>query len=1009
MSTQWQGPKPQAGSPFLTGDWRWVKNPPIGLKLGAAFGVLIAILIGIGILGLSRMHQVNADFEDVLGRRFVKLQLAREALMYSNGNSRITMQIFLLNDKRLIEPLLIRRAQNTQKISDLVAKLERHCDSPEDKQLLAAVEGTRTPYVQSYLRALHLLIDEKQPEAARAIMIQETTPALYKYHGAWSKFLQFQLDQIERAANESRGHYGRARTIVLLLILLAVVVAAAIAFFVTLKMTEEMRTRALAEQEARILNAKLEQRVEQRTHDLAQSNERLTAEISERKSAEARLQLQAAALEAAANAIVITDIDGTIVWVNSAFTRLTGYPAGEARGQNLRIVRSGKQGAAFYRNLWKTIKSGEVWQGELTNRRKDASLYEEEMTITPVRAQDGEISHFVAIKQDITTRKAIAEALLHAQEKYRAMVEDAVVGIFQATPDGRIISANPALAAMYGYESPKQLIAEISNVATQLFVNPNQMQEISRLLEKNGVAHNVEVEICRKDGTKAWFLINLRAVRGPDGKVVRREGTVQDITERKTAEEQVQFLAYYDALTGLPNRTLFQDRLAKALASARRRREKVALLFLDLDNFKTINDSLGHSVGDLLLKEVAERLKQGSRDQDTVARLGGDEFVVVLTAAKDIADVTVAADRFLQAMTVEFIVQDHLLNVACSIGISVFPDHGTDRETLIKNADAAMYSAKENGNSFQFFTHDMNARAVERLNLESSLRLAEDRKQFFLVYQPQVDITTGRIMGAEALLRWRHPELGLVPPSKFIPIAENSGLILPIGEWVLKTACAQARQWQDEGLPLLPVAVNVSSAQFRQESFPELIRRVLRETGLPPQYLELELTESLLLSKPDVTLSVSRGLTEMGVKLSIDDFGTGYSSLSYLKLLPVYKLKIDRSFVRDVMCNQDDAAITATIIMMGRSLNLRVIAEGVENEEQMSFLRAHQCDEVQGYYFSHPLTAADFAAKVQSTLLLPSPLQRDNLAVAEDDLRSSLARLQMVSLVTRRSRDRTSG
>lgn len=264
-------------------------------------------------------------------------------------------------------------------------------------------------------------------------------------------------------------------------------------------------------------------------------------------------------------------------------------------------------------------------------------------------------------------------------------------------------------------------------------------------------------------------------------------------------------------------------------------------------------------------------------------------------------------------------------------------------------------------------------------------------------------------MGAEALLRWRHPELGLVPPSKFIPIAENSGLILPIGEWVLKTACAQARQWQDEGLPLLPVAVNVSSAQFRQESFPELIRRVLRETGLPPQYLELELTESLLLSKPDVTLSVSRGLTEMGVKLSIDDFGTGYSSLSYLKLLPVYKLKIDRSFVRDVMCNQDDAAITATIIMMGRSLNLRVIAEGVENEEQMSFLRAHQCDEVQGYYFSHPLTAADFAAKVQSTLLLPSPLQRDNLAVAEDDLRSSLARLQMVSLVTRRSRDRTSG
>jgi len=322
-----------------------------------------------------------------------------------------------------------------------------------------------------------------------------------------------------------------------------------------------------------------------------------------------------------------------------------------------------------------------------------------------------------------------------------------------------------------------------------------------------------------------------------------------------------------------------------------------------------------------------------------------------------------------------------LLSVTCSLGISVFPDHGTDGETLLKNADVAMYCAKDNGrNNFQFFTQEMNSRAVERLTLESSLRLALERKELFLVYQPQWDVATGKITGAEALLRWQHPRLGLVPPDKFIPIAENSGLIMPIGEWVLKTACAQAREWQDQGLPPLPVAVNVSAVQFRQESFPALIRRVLLETGLPAQYLELELTESLLLSSADVTLSVLQELKEMGVNLSIDDFGTGYSSLNYLKHLPVYKLKIDRSFVRDITLDPDDAAITGTIISMAKSLNLKVIAEGVENAEQMLFLQEHDCDEVQGYYFSRPLAVDDFSEKVRSTLLLQSDLQATTAA-----------------------------
>jgi len=487
-----------------------------------------------------------------------------------------------------------------------------------------------------------------------------------------------------------------------------------------------------------------------------------------------------------------------------------------------------------------------------------------------------------------------------------------------------------------------------------------------------GAVRGAEVEVQRRDGTRRFVRANVRAVHDEGGNIVLREGTVEDITDRKVAEERVQFLAYYDALTGLPNRTLLQDRLAKALAAARRQKNKLALLYLDLDRFKDTNDSLGHAVGDLLLQEVAERLKTWGREQDTVARLGGDEFLLMLTQVKDASDAAVAAERLMDAMTAEFIVRGHPLNVGCSIGISIFPEHGADCEALIKNADAAMYSAKESGrNNFRFFTDDMNAQVMERLALENSLRLALNKKELFLMYQPQMDMATGKIVGLEALLRWQHPTLGLVPPDRFIRIAENSGLILPIGEWVLRTACSQARKWQDEGLPEVSVAVNVSAVQFRQEGFCGLIRRVLDQSGLAPPYLELELTESLLLANADVMLSVVQQLKAMGLTLAIDDFGTGYSNFNYLRQFQVSKLKIDRSFIRDVAVNPDDAAITTAIISMAKSLKLRVIAEGVENEAQMSFLRSHQCDEIQGYYFSKPLAVEKVADKLRGDI--PEP------------------------------------
>ena len=565
----------------------------------------------------------------------------------------------------------------------------------------------------------------------------------------------------------------------------------------------------------------------------------------------------------------------------------------------------------------------------------------------------------------VTERKRVERAIRKSETRYRLLFERNLAGVFRTTLAGCFVECNQAAASMFGYDSPEELVA--FPVANLYETAPEREAFLTKLKSEKSVTSH-EMRFLRKNGDSAWAMLNASLVDDDSGIASIIEGTLVDITERKSAEERVRTLAYYDALTGLPNRVLLRDRLSKALATARRQKHKVALLFLDLDRFKIINDSLGHSVGDLLLQEVADRLKSFAREQDTVARLGGDEFLIVLTNIKDIPGVAVAAERFMDAMTAGFVIQGHPINIGCSLGISIFPEHGADNDTLIKNADAAMYSAKDGGrNNFQLFTADMNAQAVQRLTLESGLRLALDKKELFLVYQPQMDTVTGKITALEALLRGQHPELGLVPPDQFIGVAENSGLIVPIGEWVLRTACSQARSWQEEGLPAVSIAINVSAVQFRQQGFCELIRRVLRETGFAPHYLELELTESLLLANVDVTLSVLQELKAMGLTLAIDDFGTGYSSFGYLKRFPISKLKIDRSFVRDIAVNPDDAAITTAIISMAKSLNLKVIAEGVEDEAQMSFLRAHQCDEIQGYYFSKPLAVDKVADKLRGT------------------------------------------
>ena len=552
---------------------------------------------------------------------------------------------------------------------------------------------------------------------------------------------------------------------------------------------------------------------------------------------------------------------------------------------------------------------------------------------------------------------------LAMEERYRDIFERNITGLYIARGNGTIIDCNDACARILGYSGRAALFADCTRACEII----HQLHESSSHVSFTvGTEHSFE----RLDGTEGWVLCSLRVVQEKDSGADVFEGSLVDITERKLAEERIQFLAFFDSLTNLPNRTLVQDRLSKGISVARRRREKLGVLHLDIDSFKIINDCLGHSQGDELLRSVAARLQACARQEDTVARLGGDEFLVALGPINSPEDAAVVADRIARELKPPFSLNGHLLNVTCSIGISIFPDHGEDAETLIKNADAAMYASKNSGrNTFRFFSEEMTAQAVERLQLGNSMRGAIERDEFFLVFQPEFNLRTGAISCWEALLRWKHPDLGLIPPDKFIPIAESNGTIVPIGEWVLRTACQHARSWHDAGNKI-PVAVNVSAVQFRQIGFCDLVKRVLNETGLDPEHLELEITESLLLATEDMRFEVLSQLKTLGVKLAIDDFGTGYSSLSYLKQLPVSKLKIDRSFIHDLHRAGNEEAITAAIIQMAKCLRLTVTAEGVENQRQLQLLRDHGCDDVQGFLFSKPQRAdqMDFQNRRSSAL-----------------------------------------
>jgi diguanylate cyclase (GGDEF)-like protein/PAS domain S-box-containing protein len=561
-------------------------------------------------------------------------------------------------------------------------------------------------------------------------------------------------------------------------------------------------------------------------------------DITALREAEKRLHLSAKVFDNSGEGILITDAGVRIIAANSAFAEMSGYSEAELLGQNPRMFASGLHKPDYFREMWDAINRTGRWQGEIWDRHKSGRLFPKWMSINAVRDEAGELTHYVAISNDIT--------------------------------------------------------------------------------------------------------------------------------ERKEAEKHIHLLAYYDVLTGLPNRTLLHDRLEQLVAVSHRGKHKFALLFLDLDRFKYVNDSMGHATGDKLLQTVAQRLLECVREGDTVSRIGGDEFVVLLreTDAKGAAHV---ATKILDSLAVAHDIGGQQISTYASIGISVYPDHAEDADTLVKHADVAMYHAKDEGrNNYQFFAPEMNYHANRLFSMEKDLRLALERDEFSLHYQPQVDLGSGRVCGAEALLRWKHPDKGYISPAEFIPVAEETGQIIPIGEWVLRSACAQLAEWRRQGMAAFPVAVNLSIRQLRQPALAQRVAEVLEETGLHPHDLELELTEGIMMGDTEAAMVFLAQMHELGVRLSIDDFGTGFSSLSYLKKLPLDRLKVDQTFVRDIETDESDAAIVRSIISLGHRLKMRVIAEGVETLEQLDFLRVRGCDEIQGYYFSRPLPAEEFARFIGS-------------------------------------------
>ncbi|EYC50188.1 diguanylate cyclase [Hylemonella gracilis str. Niagara R] len=588
--------------------------------------------------------------------------------------------------------------------------------------------------------------------------------------------------------------------------------------------------------------------------------------------------------------------------------------------------------------------------------------------------------------EDVTAQRELAEAQQAAEQRYRHIFEHASEGIFQSSPEGHYLAVNPALARLYGYASPEALISGLANISRQLYVKEGQRELFRQMMAEQGEVLNFESEVYRADGSRIWISENAHTVCDAGGKLLYYEGTVQDISERRRYQQELEHQANHDTLTGLPNRMLLSDRVEQGIARAERLGYHLVVVFIDLDHFKFINDSLGHDAGDELLKEVALRLRRCLRASDTVARLGGDEFVLLLADHFRTSTVIDQLQRVLGEIARPVQLSGREFQVGASLGVAMYPGDGEDALALFKHADAAMYAAKGAGrNNFQFFTRELNHVATERLHLEAALRHAIDHEGFDVHYQPKTDAQR-RIIGMEALARWRPPEYGPISPDRFVPIAEDSGLILPLTMTILQRAFIATKRW-NEGRDLktnpLRIAVNLSPRLFLSDDIVGHVHRLLREADLPPELVELEITETVFMSRSERVLETLILFKQLGMQLAMDDFGTGYSALSYLRRFPLDIIKIDRSLVTGIEREEEVAMIARAVLSLGQSLHKTVVAEGVENQAQFDFLRSQGCDEFQGYLLSRPLDEAGMTALLQAHGgYIPTPSSVDGASVA---------------------------
>ena len=659
-------------------------------------------------------------------------------------------------------------------------------------------------------------------------------------------------------------------------------------------------------------------------------------------------------------AVLLADPGGAVFAANSAACKLLGRTEEEIckLGQDAIVDASSPQLSGFLADRSRTGRA----RAELICIRKDGSRFPVEVSSEQF-IDDRQIIRTIVTIRDLTERKLAENKLAESEEQYRLLIAAMEEGVTLQDENSKILAFNKSAERILGLTAD-QLIGKTSFDPDWYSIHedgspfPGETHPVVVTLRTGLPQSDVIMGIHKPDGTLTWISINVQPIfkegRATPYRVV---ATMHDITERKIAQEHIEKLAHFDQLTGLPNRTLLEDRFRYALSFAQRNVETLAVMFLDLDHFKDINDTLGHNVGDQVLIELAKRLKAITRGQDALSRQGGDEYILILPST-DENGAGVVASKLIEVVSQPFQIDNHELIVTASIGIAIYPNDGKNLETLSKHADIAMYRAKHEGrNSFRFFTPEMQKHSARNLKLANELRHALERNELYLHYQPQISLQDGHVVGVEALLRWQHPEMGMVSPSEFIPIAERSGQIIPIGEWVFRTAARQLKEWIDNGMKPMMMAANLSAVQFRQNDLPEWIEHILNEVKLPHHLLELELTEAATMENTGAAVNMMKKLHERGIFMSIDDFGTGYSSLNYLKQFKVYKLKIDKSFVRDITNDPEDRAIVIAIINMAKSLGMQTIAEGVETEQQMEFLRSHGCNEAQGYYFSKPQPA----------------------------------------------------